>query len=713
MPAKTNKRKTPSRISLDTETTGVDFHHDARPFLVTTCDPSGELLFWEWDVDPETRQPIVPPSDLEAIRERINSVDELVLQNPKFDLAALDTLEQLGIRSTWDWPWHAVRDTLLAGHLLASNKPHDLTSMALQYLRVKIDKYEAAVEVATKEARNIAKTQFPKWRIATKQGKGMPSAKDKTWKYDMWLPRAIANELDYPERHPWWTVTSDYANTDSSVAIALWAAMEAEIERRGLRKIYNERLRVLPVAYRMEKCGITASEERLNELRVRYKEESEESGRICVNIAKDFKDPEGNPYELTLPKTGANNSLRTFIFDVLKLPVVGRTDTGAPSLDKDAKAIYLNTLPPRSKQLRFMQNLADKASRDTAIQYMDSYERFWVPLGIYNEMGEQAWQLWHRLHPNLNPTGTNTLRWSSNNPNEQNISKKEGFNLRYPFGPAPGREWWSCDAKNIELRIPAYESGEEELIALFERPDESPFYGSNHMLVFSILWPELWGAAIEEVGLDKAAAYCKKKYASTNYQWTKNGNFAVQYGAVDRPGGEGTADIAYHKPGGQRLIASRFSKQDNLNQQCISHAERFGYVETMPDKTVDPERGYPLLCTRSDYGKIKPTVPLNYHVQGTAMWWMQGAMIRCDGFLQEINRKKRLTGYSGYHLVMQVHDELVFDFPAGEGSEPWKMNLPIIREVQRLMEQGGDNIGLPTPVSCEYHATSWSEGVGV
>ena len=40
-----------------------------------------------------------------------------------------------------------------------------------------------------------------------------------------------------------------------------------------------------------------------------------------------------------------------------------------------------------------------------------------------------------------------------------------------------------------------------------------------------------------------------------------------------------------------------------LNEKCIRFAEKYGYVETMPDRTVDPDRGYPLLCSRSKWGR--------------------------------------------------------------------------------------------------------------
>jgi DNA polymerase I-like protein with 3'-5' exonuclease and polymerase domains len=67
----------------------------------------------------------------------------------------------------------------------------------------------------------------------------------------------------------------------------------------------------------------------------------------------------------------------------------------------------------------------------------------------------------------------------------------------------------------------------------------------------------------------------------------------------------------------------------------------------------------------------------------------------------------------GYYMVMQVHDELVFDFPKGTGKEPWQTNLPLIKTIKGLMEQGGTDIGIPTPVSCEYHPVSWDVGLTI
>lgn len=653
-------------------------------------------------MDPLTRKPKIPQGDLDEIGEYLNphnsrwSYSNYVFQNAKFDVAALASVRQ---EFGDAWMWGITYDTLLAGHLLASNQPHNLTDMAIHWLGVDINPLEYALEDACKKARQRARTAHKDWKIAKEKSEDTPSAKEKCWKYDMWLPRAVAFHEGYKEDHPWWTVLRDYSNTDSAVTLQLFQVQMAEIKRRDLWEIYLERMKSVEAIYQMEHRGVTLSKARLQKLYGDYTEESARSERVCKGIAAK------RGYDLTLPKSGNNKSLTTFVFDTLKLPTVATTDKGNPSLDKNVLEHYQATLTDPD-QLEFVTNLRGKRKRDTALSYMESYLRFMVPLN--GEDGD-----YHKLHPSVNPVGTDTLRCSSSNPNEQNISKQEGFNLRYAFGPGPGREWWAFDYENIELRIPAYESGEQELIELFERSEEPPYYGSVHLLNFSTVYPDIWEKELAEVGLAKVGPHCKKKYASTYYQWCKNGDFAVQYGAIDRVGG--TADKAFHRVGSHARLKSRFNKLEALNQKYIHLADKLGYVETLPDKTVNPRRGYPILCTRTQWGRVLPTVPLNYHVQSTAMWCTMKAMNRCQERLKQWNTDLHETNPKalGYYMTMQVHDEIDFDFPKGTGREPWRTNLPKIRMLKRLMEQSGQDIGIPLRVSVEYIPNNWAEGVKV
>ncbi len=708
-------------LAVDTETTGVDFHHGARPFFVTLASEVGEPAdFWCWDVDPETRMVLADADELAEIRGRILAADELVLQNPKFDAQALEMLSMdLSQEDERWWPWDKTRCTLLAGHLLNSSAHHDLTTMAMTYLGVDIYELEMKLKAAVDECRKLVRRELKTWRLAKAGLPDMPSVKggkdaaeggqesQSAWKADCWLPRAVAKHYGYGPDHEYWTVLDDYANADSMTTLAMKPAMDEELERRKLGKIYSFRSELPEAVSEMESHGVTLSAVRLNELAAKLTAESEEKGRSCVEIAA------GLGYELTLPKNGVNDSLRGLCFGPLDLPKKydPKSKTGAPTLNKAAMESYLLELGEGSVSRQFIVDLFGKRSRDSALGYADGYRKFWLPRVCKGgDDGE-----WFALYPNLNTTGTNTLRFSCKSPNEQNISKKEigdHPSLRYAFGPEPGWEWYSMDASNIELRVPAYECGEEALIRLFEAPNEAPFYGSYHMLVFSILWPELWEPAQRTMGPRKAFDYCKKL---KEYGWTKNGNFAIQYGAVEREDGWGTADRAYHQRYAHRRVKSGLPKMEALNKAQILSANRRGYVETIPDSDVDSDRGYPLTCKRNDWGGVLETIPLSYHVQGTAMWWMTKAMVRCHRQLREWREK---TGFDG-RMIMQVHDELVFAFPCAE-QRPWvggrlnpskKSNLWRARVLQGIMADCGKGIKVPTPVAVEYHADNWGTGV--
>src|SRR3990167_10635579 len=98
-------------ISLDTEDTGLDLRHGAKPFLFTTCNEEGQQSWWEWDVDPITRQPEIPPDDIQEIENLLyTGGNDLVFQNAKFDVTALVSI---GVK--WEH-WSLVQDTLIAGH---------------------------------------------------------------------------------------------------------------------------------------------------------------------------------------------------------------------------------------------------------------------------------------------------------------------------------------------------------------------------------------------------------------------------------------------------------------------------------------------------------------------------------------------------------------------------------------------------------------------
>lgn len=654
-------------LAIDTETTGVDPWHGSQPFLVTIFNGE-ETHWWEWEVNPLTRKVLIPEKEKQEIRDMIRG-ETLIFQNSKFDVREL---EFVGITNTsGGWDWSKIHDTLISSHLINSSQQKGLTFSALFYLGIDLAKFEDKISDHCNAARRYVRTHHPDWRIARKGLEEMPSASGKEWKADMWLPAAIIQADNLEEAQEWRDSVVKYSLADPEATYYLYESHQRIIEKRGHEKLYEERLKVLPIIYEMEANGVTVSNKRMEALIEEYQQTSMKCKKTCVRIAKSYK------YELDMPKTGNNASLQEFIFDVMKLPVVEKTKTGKPSLNKGVFPHYLDTLKETSKEGRFIRKLVQKRKVDTAISYIESYKRFMLPYGD---------GLTSTMFPTLNPVGTSTLRCSSKNPNEQNISKKEGVNLRRAFGPAPGREWWALDYNNLELRIPAYECEEPAMLELFEKPNEPPYFGSYHLLIFSILYPDEF---------KKHGAKVKDIYKSTLYQWTKNGNFAELYGAVDTNDGKSTADRAFHYPGAQSIVASKLKKKSALNKHWIRFANQKGYVETLPDRTVDPDHGYPLYCKRTKWGQISPTIPLNYHVQGTACWIMQRAEVKVQEYLNKLG--------SDYFMIMQVHDELVFDFPHKKN----KGNLPKINRIRKIMESCGDDVGVVLTCGVDYHPNDW------
>ena len=189
-------------------------------------------------IDPLTREVISNKEDLDKILDLVLGHDAIVLHNAKFDVLALSLTDS----RFKEWPWGKTYDTIIAGHLLGSNQPHNLTDMVMQYLGIDIKPWEAVLKEACQSARKLCKKELKHlgWRIAEEGLPDMPSVKksggggrdnekDKAWKNDMWLPRALAVELGVQEDHPWHTVLRDYALKDAEVTLKLWIAVREEL----------------------------------------------------------------------------------------------------------------------------------------------------------------------------------------------------------------------------------------------------------------------------------------------------------------------------------------------------------------------------------------------------------------------------------------------------------------------------------------------------
>lgn len=726
-------------ISLDTETTGVDLAHGAKPFIVTSTELNCDPLFWEWPVDPFTREPEIPDGEIAEIIELLDAAELIYLQNAKFDARAL---LNIGVQL----PWEKVRDTLCMGHLLASNHSHKLEDMVVEYLGVDIKPFEKKIKEITQSCRSIVKKSYPNWRIADEGVTGMPSVKassnrdeDKPWKNDMWLPRALIKEGYHIEDELWFTAASRYANADSEHTLYLGLELEKLIRERGYWDIYIKHRTFLPQIYcDMECYGVTAIGDYTEQSIQQYEEHVAEAEAALVEIAAGFG------HELELAKGAAlNDNMRDFFYGAvhqtcprcsyfkrvkhwngegkapwleapicpkcgkgntrrvavksqlvttrrenLSLPVIYGDKTGNATLDANAMQEYLHTLEGDAHE--FIKILVDKRGYDTALSYRHAYRRYWIP--VEGALG------YYRIHASLNPFGTDHLRASSNSPNMQNVSTGDDdgeLNARECFGPAPGREWWDMDFRNLEKRIPAYECMEPKLIEIFEKPNAPPYWGSDHNLISSLLFPdEYWPLAeIEGAFKTKYPRLAKK---------AKNTNFAKQYGA-----GKRKCELTSGVSGAYDLIDRGLPELAKLQAHYLSAAKKTGWVQTLPRRSVDPVRGYPILASRTEDGGVLSTTPFNYHVSGTACDCKNVALVLCA----EQCRKWRSEGFDA-HIALEVHDSILFDFPKGETMEE---NLWRARILQKLMEQAGEDLipRIPTPVKVEYCTHSWAEGVTV
>lgn len=708
--------------AFDVESTGLDAYHDARPFFFSWYDDTEGPWSLEWEVNPKTREVCIPCSNKRLVRDRLDAADTLVAQNAKFDVAMLYAI---GVYSDSDpFPWDKLEDTLVAGHMLYTSRRHDLTTMVLQYLKEDIKPLEKKLQHACEAARRwVRRKSFRDvsgdWFISERGGDGMPSAKDKNWQMDMWLPLAVAREEEVdptnPEMGDWYNVLEEYSLADSYWTLALWLGYTNEdsvyhpgmrelIRSKGLWKNYKHRMVLQPFAYGLEYRGVTGSIEGARQAKEYAEWKSGFHAEECRKIAEGFNDPETHrPYNLHLPVSGNNDSLLTFVFDVLGMPVVKQTPNGNPSFDKDVLDAYVKEhCPAESVQQLFFDNLTAKRKLDTAISYMEQYERFRIVTGPDTFV----------IHPSANPCGTVQLRWSFSNPNTSNISKQKGFNLRQGFGPDPEGEFWSLDAQNLELRIPTFRAQEPLLMEVFLKPKEPPYFGSYHLVIFDLLHPERF----KKHGKD-----CKDEYDSTWYQWVKNGNFAIIYGCQRKK-----ADATYKVTGAFDKIRDRFPNIAKLADEQIRIGATRGYVETVPSKWIDPDRGFPVMVSRTNEGWVLPTTPLNYHISATAMQWTNEASLKCEAQLDEWRRQ----GINCW-CTLQVHDELVFRFPKSKvnpqvdldrerkwafdnGPVPmpfkyYRSNLGYVRVLQRLMESAGESISVPTPVGVEFNRDNWAD----
>ena len=462
-------------LAVDTETTGIDFFHGCKPFLITACDGKYDYS-WRGEVNPHTREVYWDDDEIDLFISTIKSAQKIVMHNANFDIRALSTI---GIPT--ELFWDKLEDTLLASHCICSGDVHGLKDLAIKYLDYWDDdehRLAAIVKERVREGRAkgyaVAKAGHPHFPGIRKNG-------TEFWKMDYWL---APDECE------------DYGAHDARRTFLLWEVFKHSLLYDNLLEPYRVRKELLKIAYDIQTTGKNFYVEDAKKLVQQYTEEMEihrQQMKTYAGITYRF-DPNNRAHLIDL------------IHNRCKIPVQFHTtdDKTTPSMDKHAIAAY-----------------SDESKNPALIelsQYKKKMKHVSDITGYLNWIDEN-----HRTHSFLNITGTRETRQSSSNPNDQNVDKL----LKTLFGPPPGMVWISTDMVNIELRIWAYSVNNPELIAAFESGK------SVHAMIMETIFPQLYPHYVTAKSKSKRLHSELEQKALVKYGHVKNGNFARIYGATD------------------------------------------------------------------------------------------------------------------------------------------------------------------------------------
>ncbi len=378
--------------------------------------------------------------------------------------------------------------------------------------------------------------------------------------------------------------------------------MEAAIEENGLASLERDvELPLLSVLYGMEQVGFRTDERVLSELHTRFSE-------AANTLESRIYDAAGERFNILSTK-----QLGRILFEKLGLPSGKKTKTGF-STDADTLEAIAPLHPIVNDVLTY--------------RFLTKLDSTFVE-GLLKQRDAEG-----RIHSRFMQCVTATGRISSTEPNLQNIPVRtpEGREIRKAFIPSEGNLLVGADYSQIELRLLAHISGDEDFIAAFNSGED--IHARTAAEVFHI--PS--GAVTSE---QRSAA--------------KAVNFGIVYGISDfglaKNLGVPVATAASYI----RRYFERYPKVQEYLKRSVETAKERGYAETLFER----KRPLPELST-SNYNvrQFGERVAMNMPIQGTAADIIKIAMVRVDRALRDGGFKAR--------LVLQIHDELIVDTPKDE-----------------------------------------------
>ncbi|MHB9111898.1 MAG: DNA polymerase I [Thermoleophilia bacterium] len=410
----------------------------------------------------------------------------------------------------------------------------------------------------------------------------------------------------------------------------LASVQRRQLEELGLTELFTTvEMPLIGVLAGMERAGIRIDLPRLGELASRVDDQLEQLAAEIYNLAGD-KD-----FNIDSPQ-----QLSTVLFDKLGLPPGKKTKTGY------------------STDASVLKNLRD---RHPIIEKIETYRELAKLSGTYLQAlprlaDPDTW----RIHTTFNQTVTATGRISSSDPNLQNIPIRTplGEKIRDCFVPEEGSRLVVADYSQVELRIMAHLSEEPKLRQAFAAGDD--VHRDTAAEVFNIT-PE--------------------KVDSTQRNRAKAVNFGIMYG-ISAYGLSEQLGISHEEAAGYiKTYLARYPKVAAFRDQIIGQATEDGFVTTMLGRRrLIPE----LRSTEDRVRKLGERLAVNTVIQGSAADIMKVAMVNADRALDTEGLKAR--------MVLQVHDELVFEAPEAEApavaelarremADAWQLDPPLVVDV--------------------------------
>jgi DNA polymerase-1 len=394
-----------------------------------------------------------------------------------------------------------------------------------------------------------------------------------------------------------------YSGEDADIALRLKQTLGPKLQEQGLEKLYREiEMPLMEVLVAMERHGVKVDADFLGTMSKKLEKEA-------AKIEKKIYELAGTEFNINSPK-----QLAEILFEKLKLTPTKRTKTGfSTNVDVLEELAHVHPLPAEILTFRTLSKLKST--------YVDA-----LPAMINPDTG--------RLHTSFNQAVTATGRLSSSDPNLQNIPIRTdvGREIRRAFIAERGASLLAADYSQIELRILAHMSGDPALIRTFIEDQD----------VHTRTASEIFGLSPEEI-------------TSEMRRKAKAVNFGIIYGIS----AFGLAqNIGVSNAEARRYIDNYFARYPKVREfldRTIEDAKTNGSVTTLfGRRRFIPELGASLVSVRN-FGE---RTAVNTPIQGTAADIIKVAMIHIHNSLAEQGL--------GSRMILQVHDELVFEVPDKE-----------------------------------------------